>query len=225
MVFIAPAIILACIIFFCAFNYDGTGTFSTIRRRKVANIFCFALVCLSAGSFIILEYPKSNDVVVQLDSQDNSYISTVKGPFDVALCIPGVTYCINMSTVHNVDAKVRPISENPKVRLLRYTFQVEIEDMRLFINKGPQIYFKDDKRWKDGQNSLVDMTEYKMPKLIGEYLAYEFNEAHSKKLSTIYNPHERTDQAKLEYMLRQYMDTHLKKVGLKLFELISLKID
>lgn len=91
----------------------------------------------------------------------------------------------------------QPISENPKVRNLRYTVSI-------FIMGSPESYIK----------YKAAVGDNKVDKFL-KYWLYEFQEQHGRQLSGFYNPLSEEQQKKFELLVRNFLETHLESSGMR----------
>lgn len=125
--------------------------------------------------------------------------------------------CLVLAKKTEVDGEVRPITENPKVRHLKYRIEVEIVDPVLFVRSvglQPGASCPDGDRPRDCQ--LRDTVMYEI---------YEFNNANSKELAKFYNPYDQhqTDELR-KLMLGELNDTLIPK-GINFRRLVSWSVE
>lgn len=99
-----------------------------------------------------------------------------------------------------------PITDNPKVRSLRYT--IEISTLG-----GPSGFLELEKALGPipDQFSAVKQIETKL-----RYLQFEFNEKHSKELSAFYNPLDEGQQARFRVLVRDFFESPMMGMGARI---------
>jgi len=125
--------------------------------------------------------------------------------------------CLVLAKKTEVEGEVRPITENPKVRHLKYRIEVAIVDPVLFVRSvglRPGASCPDSDRPRDCQ--LRDTVMYEI---------YEFNNANSKELAKFYNPYDQHQTEELQrLMLHEFNDALIPK-GINFKRLISWSVE
>lgn len=114
---------------------------------------------------------------------------------------------VGRKEIVKVGMRASPITENPKVRELRYTVEVS----SILGPEGIKDYYEEIIAKKD------------TPKEYLQRLLYDFNERYSSELSEFWNPLRNEQQHAFSEMVRSFLQPHLEKAGLR-FENASFQL-
>lgn len=95
----------------------------------------------------------------------------------------------------------QPISENPKVRNIRYTVSI-------FVMGSPESYL-------EYQRFKAVLGDEKADEFL-QYWLYEFQEQYGRQLAELYNPLSREQQKKFESLIINFLEPLLKNKGMRL---------
>ncbi len=183
------------------------------KRTLLAAVTAWALCLISMVLFDYgMEYTGSKKAtVVRFDS---SGLVEAKSN-DALFCPPLFINCVKIPRSSTVSASVHPITDNPKVRGLKYAIEVEVLDTRTFFGLG---YGDKDGDWEANNRRISELVEYWL---------YEFNNAHSRDLAVFYNPFDVRQQQALETLLGEYLKnkSNLSSKGIRFVRLESFSVD
>lgn len=150
-------------------------------------------LALSPGYYEFPGWP-CKVVVVQNDG------SLVNKPWGAWESEYPVSIPINGNAIASVQSEVTPITDNPKIRTLRYELKTELVSPEKFFKAKPE-------RAKAGlENALNELAEY---------WAYEFNNQHSKQVAEFYNPRDPAQQEKFNALVETFINERTEPQGLK----------
>lgn len=108
-----------------------------------------------------------------------------------------------------VTMETRPITENPKVRNLRYMISVVHNETVRHVRDLPKFL------------ESYSMKGWGSAEKVVQYLCFEFNEQQSKEAAKFYNPLDENQQKGFEKLLRAFFVERFK--GLEPFRIISVR--
>jgi len=110
----------------------------------------------------------------------------------------------------DVESRVAPITENPKVRNLAYVVRTRLTDPRAY---AVALSLSDD------NHNLQRASDVVLSEL------YEFNNAQSKALASFYNPKDVRQTNGLAELLKREINPRLKSKGMEITELVSWDVE
>ncbi len=124
--------------------------------------------------------------------------------------------CILIAANSEIEGAVQPITDNPKVRHLKYKLEVTIVDPTAFA-RAVQLT-PGQKCPGDGPNrcQLNDAVLYEI---------YEFNNANSKELAKYYNPYDKNQTSELQKLLNIKLTPPLMAKGINFVRLVSWSVE
>ncbi len=192
------------------------GKLSKAGRWKAWGLIVCGLICASpfwfielvAGNQVVISGPKATAVFTK-----SSIVTQSK--WNQLMAGPNAHLASFEPWHANVAMGIHPITENPKVRSLRYFVRVEtgrtVEDV-LLLEKSTGFQVSDIRNVSNGQNS--DASGNFTP--LGtktKSLLYEFNDKHSKELALYYNPLDASQQIGFSNLVTGYLQEPLSQMG------------
>jgi len=188
-------------------NWDKAGRYRLIRH------FAFVSVALGmAGLCVIWRYGYSlvpeRDVGVRWDGFRYSPLS------ESSMCWRHE--CLVFAESTTLEGAVQPITDNPKVRHLRYKVEVRIVDSVLFARSL---------RLEPGDTCPgVGPMRCQLENAV-MYEVFEFNNANSRELANFYNPYDPNQTGELQKLLLQKLNPPLLAKGINFKRLVSWSVE
>ncbi|NQT49908.1 hypothetical protein HQ571_04400 [Candidatus Kuenenbacteria bacterium] len=182
---------------------------------RISTVLSFAITALVVFSPLFMEYTRflsnkpDEDRVAQIEN------GKVVDTSEYFVFCTGQD-CVNYLVAAEVESMVRPITDNPKVRVLNYTVGFEIIDPELAVAYVAQCY-KEEHQDKRQLPVAITKDESKevLQKRISYYL-YDFNDSYSKELAHFHNPERPEQKQAFLELLQEKINPGLKEVGLKI---------
>ncbi|AKM78626.1 MAG: hypothetical protein UX49_C0005G0028 [Candidatus Wolfebacteria bacterium GW2011_GWC2_46_275] len=207
----------------CAIVYpykDGTGAkaeFWATKKPRVktcAKYMIFASFGTIFLSPVYYEFPGSDSTVVTFEGA-----KAIKHPFG-AFCWEWSEYSNLPTGAINVSSGVTFLTENPKVRHLKYRVGSQISDPELFYrNKGRRIHSSEMDSNSGGADTrtFIHSSGYSVKNETQAIVAsqlFEFNNRFSKQLAQLYNPLEANQQREFRSLIEPWLNAQLAKDGI-----------
>ena len=199
------------------------------KREKIIRSASIFLIC--GGAMLLIpavtfEFVDRNHTIVT----DRYVVADFKRPtilwqkqFNKMLSEPGA-YLIDYGKVRHghIQMATHPITDNPKVRSLRYIINVRLDNSAGATLKFHQTFPIGNKGMDRKYTWFIPHEKVSTPyepisKAIStesRRLLYEFSEKNSRELATLYNPLDPGQQAKFREMLHAFMTEPLGRRGL-----------
>lgn len=204
MITASVSILALIIVIMATFSY--VNLFNKNGKKIQEFISCFILLCmLSFGVIYLIVIGNANDIKFQRMTiegvktyNDKLFVFNKEDNIigkEATIDSMGIDYIwknrISLPLAMSLSSSVQPITENPKVRKLTYTVEIEID---------PHYYFdgvKDEEEQSNKRNEAARKIKYWL---------YEFNNENSRKLARFYNPLDQWQASQLSIMLRNYLN-------------------
>lgn len=165
---------------------------------------------------IWMEYAGAGGTVVVYN--DNGKVEAAN-----PMALPCWSNCIDISNTTEfkrvlLSGRVKPITDNPKVRDLSYSGYFWIEDPKSFFESERDCLL----RVIPAQSSQEDTTRCLTARV--EYYLYEMNNAHSKELALFYNPRDPQQVVRLDALIKDNIAAPLKEHGIRYAGLYSFDV-
>ncbi len=181
------------------------------RQRLGKRVFILASLPCLAGILVMHRYsyiPSPGESGIRFDGIHLSEFS------EPTMCWH--RECIELAKKTEVEGEVRPITENPKVRHLKYQIEVEIVDPILFARS---VDLRPDTSCPDQGPRNCRLHDVVM------FEIYEFNNANSKELARFYNPYDQRQTDALQALMLCKLDEALVPKGINFRRLISWSVE
>ncbi|MBI5654357.1 hypothetical protein HZC53_01745 [Candidatus Uhrbacteria bacterium] len=203
---------VAGIIMFAAFMFVIEDPRIPWLRRAARIALPLGGLLTVVGAIIVLRYgylPSSpNEVGVRQDGIRYSEFT------DATMCWQ--RNCILVAKNSELEGAVQPITDNPKVRHLKYKLEVEVVDPVAFaraVQLQPGASCPGEGPMKC---QLDDAVLYEI---------YEFNNANSKELARFYNPYDKKQADELEKLMNVELTPPLAAKGINFKRLVSWSVE
>lgn len=207
----------------CAATYphkDGAGSaakFWATKNPRVKTcaryviLAFFGVIFFSPGYY---EFPGSDSTVVTFEGA-----KAIKHPFG-AFCWEWSEYSNLPTGVINVSSGVTFLTENPKVRHLKYKVSSQISDPEAFYHsEGRRIHPSEDDSNSYGADTRTfthrpgSSIKNETQALVASQV-FEFNNRFSKQLSKFYNPLDANQQKEFRSLIDSWLNAQLAKDGI-----------
>lgn len=199
------------------FSYTnlGDGTVFRLRAPKIDHFKALLVTVIIAGlSPLYYEYPNWGLSYVASQKSDGTIVKHPWGKF-----------CWNQENCFNiqvgklfVNSSVSPVTSNPKIRPLKYSVEIIIEDEEKFVEKFS----------KAKEDHILDVISFHQAggffaNYIGmiaineiKYNLLEFNETNSKEISKFYNYLDQKQQTDFKKFVEDWVNPRLTLSGLSI---------
>lgn len=127
--------------------------------------------------------------------------------------------CLVFAKNTALEGTVQPITDNPKVRHLKYKIEVTIVDPVLFVRTvqlGPGATCSQNIGDGPMHCQLDDSVMFEI---------FEFNNANSKELAKFYNPYDQNQTGELQHLMLQKLNPPLIAKGINFKRLVSWSVE
>jgi len=207
-------VISLCVGFFWSIVWDKAKKIGTKWAVTVVSV----IIILSP---LYYEFPALGYSQVITFNEDNSVNYHPFGTF----CLEGSDSYVNMPYNIDMTSSISPLTDNPKVRPLKYKVSVSVGTPKVFYSVFQRRSIPG--RWGGGELEIngsgmfsIDNEIYR----VVEYWLFEFNEENSKILSKFYNPLDDKQISELKELVENWVNPKLEKDGL-VVEFKNFKIE
>ena len=183
------------------FIENGSKTWTGI------SLLFFVLFMVTLFSSFFVDWTGDDEVIVAFDENEQvTSINTIG-----SWCPPWNDRCLDVSTLPQAVFFKAKMTENGEAcQDIIFTIEAEITNMHKFFKAHPYIFAKEDDEKPGSAQHIVTAVEYWL---------YDFSALKATELAKLNNPHDKKQQAALETLLRDHLDTPLEKLGLRMVKL------